>query len=181
MLCYVWEDARVWAHWNHSFDMHLSYLGPVSCVFSSWVSSGCTFGDGCSGWLLDGLGSGQPICLHPEFPQGSLSGGGCNVMAWWLQHPLFTDMAGNILVLMPTSMSISWCSSSSGLQCTKPIPALGTRSLPRFSLRLVPSCHSALRSVVTSSEKLPLITNSQVTTHWSLSHSLFFCPSPGCF
>ena len=25
--------------------------------------------------------------------------GGCNVMAWWLQHPLFTDMAGNILVL----------------------------------------------------------------------------------
>lgn len=29
----VWEDARVWAHWNHYFDMHLSYLGPASCVF----------------------------------------------------------------------------------------------------------------------------------------------------
>ena len=42
-LFYIWEDARVWAHWNHSFDMHLSYLGPVSCVFSSWVS-GCTIG-----------------------------------------------------------------------------------------------------------------------------------------
>ena len=25
--------------------------------------------------------------------------GSCNVMAWWLQHPLFTDMAGSILVL----------------------------------------------------------------------------------
>ena len=27
---YAWEDARVWDHWNHSFDVHLSYLGPVS-------------------------------------------------------------------------------------------------------------------------------------------------------
>ena len=35
------------------------------------------------------------VCLHPEFPQGSLSSI-CNVMAWWLQHPLFTDMASNI-------------------------------------------------------------------------------------
>ena len=30
---YVWEDAEVWAHWNHSFDIHLSYLGQHS-VFS---------------------------------------------------------------------------------------------------------------------------------------------------
>jgi len=28
---YVWEDARVWAHWNHSLHMPLRYLGPVSC------------------------------------------------------------------------------------------------------------------------------------------------------
>lgn len=42
MVFYVWEDARVWADWNHPFDMHLSYLGPVSCVFTSWVSSGLT-------------------------------------------------------------------------------------------------------------------------------------------
>ena len=48
VLFYVWEDARVWAHWNHSFDMHLSSLGPVSCVFTSWVSSGLTVGSGCS-------------------------------------------------------------------------------------------------------------------------------------
>ena len=32
VLFYVWEDARVWAHWNHSFDS-LRYLGPVSCFF----------------------------------------------------------------------------------------------------------------------------------------------------
>ena len=48
VLFYVWEDPRVWAHWNHSFDLHLSSLGPVSCVFTSWVSSGLTVGSGCS-------------------------------------------------------------------------------------------------------------------------------------
>ena len=47
----VWEEARVWAHGNHSFDLQLSYLWPVSCSFPSWVPSGCTLG-----WLqwLDG-------------------------------------------------------------------------------------------------------------------------------
>ena len=33
MLLCVWQDARVWAHWNDSFHIHLSYLGSVSCVF----------------------------------------------------------------------------------------------------------------------------------------------------
>ena len=36
---YVWEDERVWAHWNHSSDMRAIYLGPVSCIFTSWVPS----------------------------------------------------------------------------------------------------------------------------------------------
>ena len=26
---FVWEDASLWAHWIHSFHMHLSYLGPI--------------------------------------------------------------------------------------------------------------------------------------------------------
>ena len=47
-LFYVWKDVRVWAHWNHSFDRHLTYLGPVSCVFTSWDSSGLNIGSGCS-------------------------------------------------------------------------------------------------------------------------------------
>ena len=37
-----------WAQWNHSFAMHLSYLGPVSGVFTSWVSLGLTVWSGCS-------------------------------------------------------------------------------------------------------------------------------------
>ena len=38
----VWEDARFWADWNNSLDMYPSYLGLISCVFISQVSSGLT-------------------------------------------------------------------------------------------------------------------------------------------
>ena len=31
VLFHVWEDARVWAYGNHSFDICLNYLGPVPC------------------------------------------------------------------------------------------------------------------------------------------------------
>ena len=34
---YVWEDAGVWAHWNHSFDMHLNSVGRVVCFSSFFV------------------------------------------------------------------------------------------------------------------------------------------------
>ena len=49
MLFYAREDARVWAHWNHSLDMHLSYLGPVSCFhILSFFFSGLNLGSGYS-------------------------------------------------------------------------------------------------------------------------------------
>lgn len=48
MFFYVWDEARIWAHWNHSFDRHLTYLGPVSSVFTSWVFSGLNIGSSCS-------------------------------------------------------------------------------------------------------------------------------------
>ena len=41
-------DAGVWAYWNLSFNIHVSYLGPISCVFPSWVSSGLIVGSSCS-------------------------------------------------------------------------------------------------------------------------------------
>ena len=37
VLFCVWEDAKVWAHWNYSLDMHLNSLGLVSCLFPSWI------------------------------------------------------------------------------------------------------------------------------------------------
>ena len=50
MLFYVWEDARIWAHWNHSFHIHLSYpIQPsILCFFTSWASLGLTIGSSCS-------------------------------------------------------------------------------------------------------------------------------------
>ena len=70
--------------------MCLSSLGPVSCVFTSWVSSGLTTqGSGYS------LMAARWQVLFPEFPQCSLA----HLQwwnRWWLGHPLFTDVAGNI-------------------------------------------------------------------------------------
>ena len=61
VLVCVWEDARIWAHWNYSSDMHLHRLGPVSraqnflCFPPSGIPPGCTVGRVCcSGWWLDG-------------------------------------------------------------------------------------------------------------------------------
>ena len=44
-LFYRWEDARVWAHWNHFLGMNLTYLdlGSASCFSSSWIPSRCCF------------------------------------------------------------------------------------------------------------------------------------------
>ena len=53
MLSCVWEDVGLWAHWNHSFDIHLSYLG----------------------W--------HPGFSHPEFPQATLLGWLQWLRAWW--------------------------------------------------------------------------------------------------
>ena len=59
----MWEDARFWAHWNHSFDVHPPIWGRY------------------------------PMLTHSESSQGLPFGDSSNVMTWWLQHPLFTDMA----------------------------------------------------------------------------------------
>jgi len=40
----MYGEIWIWAHWNHSFDKHISYMGPVSCVFSSWVPLGTSSG-----------------------------------------------------------------------------------------------------------------------------------------
>ena len=50
---YAQEDVRVWDPLNHSFDIHLSYLEPVSCLSPSWIPLGCTVRDRV-GWWLDG-------------------------------------------------------------------------------------------------------------------------------
>ena len=52
-----WEDARVWAYWNHAFDMHLTHLEPVSCFSPSWITlrvHSCGGGGGVT-TMADGL------------------------------------------------------------------------------------------------------------------------------
>ena len=51
---FLWEDVRVWAHENHSLDMHLTHLGAVSCFSPAWVPLGCTAGGSCRDWGFDG-------------------------------------------------------------------------------------------------------------------------------
>ena len=78
----VWEYARLWAHWNHSSDMHFSYLRQVSCFFPSWIPSGYTV-VGCWG------GKGVGRCWLQW------------LMNWWTPHPLFTDSASNCKEIKP--------------------------------------------------------------------------------
>ena len=71
MLFPVWEDARLWAHRNHYFFRHLSYLGLVSCAFPSFascVSSGCTIH---GGWLEMLTVRWWASFDFPEFSQNS--------------------------------------------------------------------------------------------------------------
>ena len=44
---HVWEDARVWAHWNHFFWYAPQLSGASILVFTSWVSSEFIVGSGC--------------------------------------------------------------------------------------------------------------------------------------
>ena len=92
---YVWEDASLWAHWIHSFYMHLSYLGsnPVSLL---------TLRGGR--WLLlafpqllsDHHGRWQHLLDHSfGSPHSHLEARNW----WWLWHFLFIDMAGDSFFL----------------------------------------------------------------------------------
>ena len=65
VLFYVWEGARVQAHWNDFLDMYLHYLGPASCFSPSWIPP-----------------------RVPHTARGGYSG-------WWLGSILFTGMAGS--------------------------------------------------------------------------------------
>ena len=72
--------------------MQLSYLWPVPCVFSSWVSSGRNVEVTVEVGIL---------FFQPVFPQGSLGLGQlCKVGTWWLQRPVLTDMEDSSSVHM---------------------------------------------------------------------------------
>ena len=75
--------------------MNISYLGPVSCVFTSWVSSGLTIGSGCT------LMAARWQVFFPSWISSGLTSSLLSVAAiaddW---HTLFTDLSGNIPFLI---------------------------------------------------------------------------------
>ena len=71
-------------------QMCVSGLGPVACIFTSWVFTGLTVVSGCSLVAVDGKYS----FLHEFFWAHLLTLEGCK--HWLLWHPLFTDMKGSI-------------------------------------------------------------------------------------
>ena len=81
-LFYVWEHTRVWAYWNHSFHMHLSHLGPASCIFHILNSSMLT-----AQWARElSYSAWVPLGVRNSHLEGWNH--------WWLWS-LFAGMAGN--------------------------------------------------------------------------------------
>ena len=54
VLFYVWGDARIYIPCNQFFDLHLNYLGLVSCFSPSRIPSGSQLVAAFSGWGVDG-------------------------------------------------------------------------------------------------------------------------------
>ena len=123
-LFYVWEDARVWTHRNHSFPRHLSYLGPVSCVFHILSSSVLTIGSGCS-LLTAGLcKNSSPSWVPLGLRDSHMESQNC----WWLLQPCS---------LLQQEYSISQhheCPSTPSHAVTSPRSSLFSHFLPSCSL-----------------------------------------------
>ena len=83
MLVYVQEDARAWAHWNHSSVIWGPQLSGTSilCFLLLSLLSGCTIGVAAA--------ADRPLDdRHPVSILSSLRAncqGGYNAMPWWLQ------------------------------------------------------------------------------------------------
>lgn len=86
MLCT--GRCKGWAHISHSFDVHLSSLGSVSCAFHPESPRGAL-----SGWLQGSTAWWRAPRFCPESLQAHLQGR----CAGRLQHPLFTERAATDL------------------------------------------------------------------------------------
>ena len=74
----MWKDARVWAHWSHSFDVHLSYWDQNPVFSHPQFPQAAPLVVATVWWLLDAWHS-----LFPSWiPSGLTVKGGCN--CWWL-------------------------------------------------------------------------------------------------
>ena len=100
----VWEDASLWAHWIHPFNMHFIYLWRIlflcSPCFLHSPSSSCFLHSSSSSAISVGWGS----IPWMKFWEASftLEARSC----WWQWHFLFIDKAGDIFVAQPQLLSL---------------------------------------------------------------------------
>ena len=89
--------------------MRLSYQGPVSCVFTSWVSSGLTVGSGCSlmaagwqvcvpSWVSSGLTSS---CWRTAFTDD------CDILCFQIWQAIFRLSTPHLHLFISTANSHS--------------------------------------------------------------------------
>ena len=93
----VWEGAHLWAHWIHSFHMHLSYLRLQSCFLDhlkEWQI--CYLHSPSSSAITMGGGRAWQHPLDPSFgsPHSHLKARD----RWWLWYFLFIYMARDIFI-----------------------------------------------------------------------------------
>ena len=121
LLC-AWEDARVWAYWDHPFYTHLRYLGPVFRSAPILSPSGYTVGGGCSGEsLVEGTlffsgVSSVSLALTMGWRVGA-------VVAWRLSLLCFLITAGSIFPSHWHALSLH-CGGWPPVACG-PLPMMG--------------------------------------------------------
>lgn len=95
---FLWKDSKAWAHGNHSFDVHLSYLWPESRCFSPWALQGAPSGTVAvvADWLTKTsfiCWIGRWGCLSTEACQVVLKpvdkGGSCLCFRQKIKSPLY--------------------------------------------------------------------------------------------
>ena len=81
-LCCVWEDASIWAHWNHFFHIHLSYPGPATrfLIFHILNSSFTSF-------LVQLTAAGSQACSPSQGPSDPRNSYLKAWIHWWLLYP----------------------------------------------------------------------------------------------
>ena len=160
---YVWEDARVWAHGNHFFLLHLSFLGPVSGVFHilSFLSSGLTIGSGCSPMAAS---SKVFFSFLSALRVHQLALEGCN--HWWLWH-LCSLMTSHVCVLSCVRLFTTPLTVDARFLCLWNFPGKNTGV----------GCHFLLQGVFLTQEStcLPCVScvGRQILYHWAIGQEIF--------
>ena len=84
-----------------------SYMGPVSCAFSSWAPEGALLGSGCSSWLLDSTHYISILSFPEAYCRGQLSCDGLMAeifFTYWYQFSSVSQSCPTLCKPMDSSM-----------------------------------------------------------------------------